>query len=56
MNTDALRTYRIDLARTMEQQAKAIADGTVIGPEWSAAKRLLGNAEQLFGMTPDDRT
>lgn len=37
-------------------QAEAIANGTVIGPEWSAAKRLLGNAEQLFGVTPDDRS
>ena len=56
MNADELRKYRQDLAQTVANQAQALADGTVVGPEWAAAKRLLGNAEQLFGITPDDRS
>lgn len=52
---DRLNEQRIALARTIADQAQAIADGTVTGPQWAAARRILRNAEQLVAETADDR-
>lgn len=50
-----LEIQRIALARTIADQAQAIVDGTVVGPEWSAVKRLRDNADMLLAWTPDHR-
>lgn len=49
-------TQRRELAATIAAQAQAIADGTVTGPQWAAARRLLGNAGTLMAWTDDDRS
>ena len=52
---DRLNEQRIALARTIADQAQAIADGTVTGPQHAAARRVLANAEMLMAWTADDR-
>ena len=55
-NRDRLNEQRIALARTIADQAQAIADGTVTGPQHAAARRVLANAKTLLAWTADDRT
>jgi hypothetical protein len=47
--------YR-ELARTVAWQVDAIAQGTVIGPVYTAVRRLQDNVSTLVAWTPDDRT
>lgn len=44
-----------ELASTIETQANAIAQGTVIGPRYAAVKRLQDNIETLAAWVRDDR-
>lgn len=44
-----------ELAGSIADQAQAIKDGTVIGPMWSAVRRLRDNADMLLAWTPDHR-
>lgn len=44
-----------ELAATIETQAHAIADGSVIGPRYAAVKRLQDNIETLAAWVGDDR-
>ena len=53
--TEQRDKQRRELAATIADQAQAIADGTVTGPQWAAARRVLRNAEQLVAETADDR-
>jgi hypothetical protein len=55
-DTDRLNEQRIALAQTIADQAQAIADGTLIGPQYGAVRRLLNNAEMLAAWTADDRS
>lgn len=45
-----------DLAQTIANQAEAIATGTLIGPRYSAIKRLQTNVDTLAAWAGDDRT
>jgi len=45
-----------DLARAIERQAAAIADGTVVGPLYAATRRLAANVATLAEWVPDDRS
>lgn len=51
-----LDKQRRDLAGTIADQAQAIADGTVVGPERGAVSRLVHNVNLLDAWTPDDRS
>jgi hypothetical protein len=53
---DRLKEQRIELAQTIANQAQAIADGTVTGPEYSAVRLLVGNAETLLAWTAIEET
>lgn len=44
-----------ELASAIEAQARAIAHGTVVGPRYSAVKRLQDNIETLAAWVGDDR-
>jgi hypothetical protein len=52
----ATQAQREELAGTIATQAQAIKDGTVTGPQWGHARRLLANAETLVAWTEDDRS
>jgi hypothetical protein len=56
MNQAELDRQYHDMAATIAAQAQAIADGTITGPRFAAASRLLGNAKTLMAWTPDDRS
>lgn len=51
----ATTAQRRDLAAAIAQQATALAEGTVTGPEHGAVARLVANVETLAAWTPDDR-
>jgi hypothetical protein len=52
----ATPAQRAELAQTIATQAQALADGTVIGPEYAAWRRVLANVQTLVAWTPDDRS
>lgn len=45
----------VELASVIASQAQAIADGMVVGPRHSAAKRLADNVDTLTAWIGDDR-
>jgi hypothetical protein len=49
------KQYR-ELAATIADQARAIADGTLAGPRYAMAQLIARNAQQLVAETPDDRS
>ena len=44
-----------ELARAIEAQIAAIADGTVTGPRYAAVARITSNVETLAAWIGDDR-
>jgi hypothetical protein len=47
---------RRELAATIADKAQAIADGTLIGPQYAAVQGLRANVAMLPAWTPDDRS
>jgi hypothetical protein len=45
-----------ECAESIAAQAQAIADGTITGPLWTQARKILFNAELLAAWVPDDRS
>lgn len=45
-----------DLAQVIANQAEAVATGNVVGPRYSAIKRLQNNVDTLAAWVGDDRT
>lgn len=45
----------IELANTCAAHAAAIADGSVVGPQYAAVRRLRNNVDTLIAWGGDDR-
>lgn len=50
------RKNRRELAQVIANQAQALADGAVIGPEYAAVRQIVSNVQSLVALTKDDRS